>query len=278
MMTRDEIEQLLYSMLPAGWLQTQGGGVIAALSAVAERLFQAVQNLSNGLTPGLAYKGSYATGTIKVTITQAGGIHAGSIFRDQHGEDVIVTEDKNFDGAGEYVISVKSKRQSFQANLHAGTVLMPVYLPQAVTRTVPNPLPFEAVLGGVVVSMSGGVAPALEELAEQRSITISPSEDIAMTRWRFTHLDKVITPSTIREIIKTYFTDGQLIEIWEVASFCDYAYCDWTQIYSMATNAFIVRLSKEIDSDPDVVSKVAAMAADIDARRAGGIYWSIEEV
>jgi hypothetical protein len=273
------IEDILRSMLPEGWLEQQGAGIIAALSAVAERIVQAIQNLSDGLTPSLSYKGSYARGRIKITISRPGTLLAGTIFRDQHGEDLIVTEDCTFNTSGEFFVNVVSKRQSFQANLTAGTLLIPAFFPEPQGKIDPEPLTVDAIKKVVVYNnMVGGSTPALEELLEQRSISITPNEDITLSRWRFSQLSKVITPNVIREIIKNYFPEGKLIEFWEVAAFCDYSFCDWDRIFSFGINGFIVQLPREIDNDPDVVSKVAALWSDIDTKRAAGIYWFIEEV
>jgi hypothetical protein len=273
------IEDILRSMLPEGWLEQQGAGIIAALSAVAERITQAIQNLSDGLTPSLAYKGSYARGRIEITISRPGTLLAGTIFRDQHGEDFVVTQDYRFNTSGEFLVSVISKRQSFQANLFAGTLLIPVFFPEPQGKVDPEPLSFDAIKKVVVYgNITGGSTPALEELLEQRSISTTPNENITLTRWRFSQLSKVITPNVIREIIKKYFPEGKLIEFWEVAAFCDYSFCDWNQIFTIPTNGFIVQLPRSIDNDPDVVEKVAALWSDIDTKRAAGIYWFIEEV
>jgi hypothetical protein len=273
------IEEILRSMLPEGWLEQQGAGIIAALSAVAERLILAIQRLSDGLTPSLAYKGSYAIGRIKITISRPTTILAGTIFRDQHGEDLIVSDNYIFNTPGEFPVSVISKRKSFQANLSAGTLLIPVFFPEPQENINPAPLTPDAIKKAVVYpNLAGGLTPALEELLEQRGITVTPNEDTKISCWKFRQLGKVVTPNTIREIIKNYFPEGKLVEFWEITAFCDYSFCDWDRIFSFGTNGFIVQLPKDINNDPDVVSKVAAMWSDIDMKRAAGIYWFIEEV
>jgi len=314
-LTQVQIADLLRHMLPDGWLPdgVTGAGVIAALAAVGERCSEAVQRLHDGLTPGHAWFGSVARGSISVLTNATGTLPQGTVFADANGEEVETTANVSVTAGVRATVAVQSLRRSFQANLPAGTVLAVRTVPSAEDAVLP-----QAVLGATVVTgLTGGMPPAIEDLVWSRGLSRQHDETIEALRQRLVTLADTVTPAVIRSVVQGHFSTGQVVEIWDVAAWADSAaWADYSRVETVPTNAFIVQIPLQVVSDadmdrlwadmghadradgyaalrlaareanetwydmgdPGVRPEVAAMAQDIEARRAAGVRWWIEEV
>lgn len=215
---------LVAKLVPEGYLESGSGSeIVYAIGKVGERLSLAAKRLFDGLTPGTAIFGGYATGTVTLSRTDttvSGTLEAGSILWSVNGDRLLTTQDATWiaPDVTDRTINVIAMQRSYQSNLTVDTVL-------GVHTPIPAPL-FDTSLIGKVVSLSGGVSPMLETLASERSLGRHPSESLASLRKRIHTLEDIVTPNAIRKIATDINPDAELIEAWDTVAFTDYAW--WT--------------------------------------------------
>jgi len=219
-----DLMALVAKLVPAGYLESGSGSeIVYAIGKVGERLSLAAKRLFDGLTPGTAIFGGYATGTVTLsrTDTTVGGtLEAGSVLWSVNGDRLLTTQDATWAVAdvSPLTINVVAMQRSYQSNLATGTIL-------GVRLPIPAPL-FDTTIIGTVVSISGGTSPALETLAAERSLGRQPLESMASLRKRMHSLEDIVTPVAIRKIAADTISSAVMIEAWDTVAFTDYAW--WT--------------------------------------------------
>lgn len=235
MLDKNALLDLIRKTFPPWWVEAMlsgdGGEILHALARVGERLSEAVMRAVDGLTPGKAGFGRLAHGRVRLRLDSPHPesrrglvLPAGTTLWDVHGETVRTMAEARWeaDDRSPRDVPVESERPSYQANLAPGTVLVLREIPGATEA------PDAGVWGEVLPpGLSGGAAPCLETLADQRALGPAPGESEASLRLRLRTLDDVVTPAAMRRAIRAIVPDARLIEAWDVYAFADTGlWCD----------------------------------------------------
>lgn len=263
MTTANELLQYLIANSPPeiiGIMQGQDGWeTIEAYAEVMERISAATDVLMQASTPGKAFYGAYATGTVSFsrTGTDAANLGIGTILKGRTGIRFTLTEELDFlpGQLGPKVGTVTARIKSTHGNLLPGEPLFIVSTPDGAT--------YDPTISATVVSLSGGAGPVLEMIGMEKNLAPAPGETEAAFRKRFRTMDDFGTPPNIEALVHSIFPTAIVIEAHEAAAFADDCYTAPGDMgiseylfygdmpMDIPTNGYMVLIPYQIETDSD---------------------------